>query len=69
MEATSIIGAVASAVLTPISGLLTLYINRKFDAMDKAFSANIADLHRRLAECEDRHKRADAAKQPSREPT
>lgn len=48
------------AVLSPLVGLATLYINRKYDAADAVKTQQIADLGARLDACEARHKANDA---------
>lgn len=50
---------VFGAALSPILAVVTLYINRKFDAKQVLRDQQIADLTARLDACEARHKVTD----------
>ena len=52
-EVVGIIGALATAIFTPMFGVITLWINNKFNA-------KVLDLENRLRACEERHAAKDA---------
>lgn len=54
-EAVAIISALATAIFTPVFGLVALWINQKFNA-------EVLALKARLAACEERHAGLDAEK-------
>lgn len=50
---------VFGAALSPILAVVTLYINRKFDAKQAARDQQISDLNARIDACEARHRAND----------
>lgn len=52
--------AIVGAVVGPLVGLATLYLNLKFNAKLAEKDAEIADLSKRLDACEARHAANDA---------
>lgn len=61
-EVVTIIGAIGSVILTPTLGVVTIWINTKFNAKLAEKDAQIASLNTRLDACEKRHRDNDAEK-------
>lgn len=51
----AVVNAIGTVIVTPLVGLATLYINRKFDSMCEAHEKELEDVKARLAACEARH--------------